>query len=160
MDAGPKVRRVNEHFLGTTDGVMAPVDDLMDEIGSVDRAKEQDIDHHIIASAIFRMDITEVYFAERVDDVAQRHRLTPGSSLDLISDWDCTKKDHRRAAWKTIKAEDPYLIIGSPPCTLFSLLQQIHFSNNKNKEGWMDEFNRRNVDAIEHIEVCCMMYAY
>ena len=31
---------------------MAPVDDLMDEIGSVDRAKGKEIENHFIASAI------------------------------------------------------------------------------------------------------------
>ena len=113
MDDGPKARRVDEHFLGTTDGVMAPVDDLMDEIGSVDRAKEMVINNHIIASAILGVDITEVYFPERVNDVAKRRELTPGSSLDRTNGEDFTRPEHRRAAWRKIKAEDPYLIIGS-----------------------------------------------
>ena len=64
MDEGPKVRRVEEHFMGTPDGVMAPVDDLMNEIGSIDRAKENEIDDHIISSAILGVDITEVLSGE------------------------------------------------------------------------------------------------
>ena len=160
MDDGPKVKRVEEHFMGTPDGGMAPVDDLMDEIGSLERAKEKDIDDHISSSAILGVDITEVYSSERANDVAGRHGLTAGSSLDLTNTWDVTKPEHRRAARKNIKAEDPYLIIGSPPCTLFSLLQELNINNNKNKKGWMDEFNRRKVEAIEHIDFCCMMYEY
>ena len=160
MDDGTKVRRVEEHFMGTPDGVMAPVDDLMDEIGSLDRAKEKEIDDHIISSAILGADITEVYSPERVNDVARRHGLVAGSSLDLTNGWDFTKPKHKRAAWKKVKAEDPYLIIGSPPCTLFSLLQELNINNNKNKSGWMDEFNRRKVEAIEPIDFCCMMYEY
>ena len=35
MDDGPNVRRVDGHFMGTPDSVMALVDDLMDDIGSV-----------------------------------------------------------------------------------------------------------------------------
>ena len=69
MDEGPKVRRVQEHFMGTPDGVMAPVDDLMDEIGSLDRAKEKEIDDHIISSAILGVDIREVYSSGE----SQRH---------------------------------------------------------------------------------------
>ena len=82
MDNGPKVRGVEEHFMGTPDGVMAPVDDLMDEIGSVDQAKEKDIDNHIIASAILGVDVAEVYSPERVNDVAKRHGPTAGLLLD------------------------------------------------------------------------------
>ena len=92
MDDGPKVRRVEEHFMGTPDGVMAPVDDLTNEIGSVDRAKGKDIDTHIIASATLGVDITEVYFPERVKDVAKRHGLMAGSSLDLADCWDFTNQ--------------------------------------------------------------------
>ena len=133
MDDGPKVRRVEEHLMGTPDGVMAPVGYLMDEIGSLDRAKEKDIDKHIISSAILGVDITEVYSPEGVNDVARRHGLIAGSSLDLTNGWDSTKPEHRRAAWKKIKAEDPYLNIGSPPCTLFRLLQELNINKNKNK---------------------------
>ena len=85
MDDGPKARRVDEHFMGTPDGVKAPVDDLMDKIGSIDRAKEREIDNHIIGSVFLGVDITEVYSPERVKDVAKSHRLTTGSSLDLTN---------------------------------------------------------------------------
>ena len=81
MDDGPKVRRVEEHFMGTPDGVMAPVDDLMDEIGSLDRAKEKEIDEHIISSAILGVDVMEVYSPGDMGLIA-------GSSLDLTNGWD------------------------------------------------------------------------
>ena len=74
MDDGPKVRRVEEDFMGTPDGVIAQVDDLMDEIGSVDRAKEKDIDNHIIASAVLGVDITEVYFSRKSQQRCQETR--------------------------------------------------------------------------------------
>ena len=84
--------------MGTPDGGMAQVDDLMDEIVSIDRAKEKEIDNHVIASAVIGVDITEAYFPERVNDVARRHGLTAGSSLDLTNGWDFTNTEHRRAA--------------------------------------------------------------
>ena len=41
--------------------MITPVDDRMDEIGCVYRARGKDIDNHIIAAAILGVDITEVY---------------------------------------------------------------------------------------------------
>ena len=49
----------------------------------------EQIDNHIIASAILGVDITEVYSPERVNEVAKRQDLVPGSSLDLTNGWDC-----------------------------------------------------------------------
>ena len=96
------------------------------------------IDNHIIASAILGVDFTEVYPQERVNEVAKKHGLVPGSSLDLTNRWGFTKPEHRRAAWKKIKSEDPYLIIGSPPCTLLSVLQEVSIHNNMSEPGWIE----------------------
>ena len=43
------------------------------------------VDNHIIASVILGVDITEVYSPERVNEVAKRHGLVPGTSLDLTN---------------------------------------------------------------------------
>ena len=73
--------------MGTPDCMTAPVDNLMDKISSVDRAKDKYTDNHMIASAIFGVDIKEVYSPERVKDVAKRYGLTPGSSLEPTDGW-------------------------------------------------------------------------
>ena len=93
------------------------------------------VDDHIIASVILGVDITEVYSPERVNEVAKRQGLVLGSSLDLTNGEDFTKPAHRRAAkWKT-NAADPYLIVDSPPCTLFSMLQELNVHNTMSKPG-------------------------
>ena len=89
------------------------------------------------------MDITEVYSPERVNDVARKYGLSPGSSMDLTNGWDFSKKEHRQAAWNNIETEEPYVLIGSPPCTLFSLLQELNINNNMHKESWMENFEKR-----------------
>ena len=40
------------------------------------------------------------------------------------------------------------------------MLQGSNANTNNNKEGRMDEFNRRKVDAIEHSSFFCMSYEY
>ena len=89
----------------------------IDNVAMKKMKETERVDNHIIASAILGVDITEVYSPERVNEVAKRHGLVPGSSLALTNGWDFTKPEHRRDAWRTIRVEDPYLIIGSPACS-------------------------------------------
>jgi hypothetical protein len=64
----------------------------------------------------------------RIRDSGTRPELMPGTSFDLQVDqrtgesWDFTLVEHRRRCWTRLKEEDPWLIIGSPPCTDFSAL--------------------------------------
>ena len=76
-----------------------------------------EIDRKIVVSFILGVDVTEVFSPERVAKVAQRIGLTAGSSFDLTNGWDFNIEEHRVEAWKRIKKECPYLLIGSPPCT-------------------------------------------
>ena len=66
----------------------------------------------IIASAIVGVDITDVYSPVRVGELAAKYGMRPGSSFDLTNGWDFTKEAHRARAWKQIKQEQPYCIIG------------------------------------------------
>ena len=72
-----------------------------------------------MASAILGVDVTEIYSPVRVAAVAAKFGMKPGSSFDLTNGWDFTRKEHREKAWNKIKQEEPYCIIGLPPCTLF-----------------------------------------
>ena len=96
-----------------------------------------------------------MYSPARVNEVVKRWGLKPGSSMDPTNEHDFTKPEDRKRAWAKIKEWDPLLITGSPPCTLFSLLQELNITVNGNKEGWMEEFLRWKAEAIEHIRFCC-----
>ena len=62
--------------------------------------------------------------------------LVGGSCFDLRGDangvaWDFTKAAHRERARERVRREKPFLVIGSPPCTEFSVVQNMnrhHFS--------------------------------
>ena len=83
------------------------------------------VDRKIIAATILGVDITEVYSPERVAKVARRYGLVAGSSMDLTTGFDFTKESDRQLAWKRVKEEAPFVLIGSPPCTYFSMLQEL-----------------------------------
>ena len=53
------------------------------------------VDSHVIVSVILGVDTTEVYLPEHVNEVAKRHGLVPGSSLDLTNGWVFTKPPSR-----------------------------------------------------------------
>ena len=78
------------------------------------------VDRKIIAATILGVDITEVYSPERVAKVARRYGLVAGSSMDFTTGFDFTKKSDRHLAWRRVKEEPPFVLIGSPPCTYFN----------------------------------------
>ena len=101
-------------------------------------------------------DLTEVFSPPRVATAAQELGLVPGSSLDLKTGWDFSRSQDRRKAIELIKTQRPYMIIGSPPCTLFSVLQGL----NKYKNGteWNEKFEIRKKEAVRHVEFCAALY--
>ena len=130
MDDESKTRRINNpggdfsiemDQASTPDESEAKVrrveDDMIDSMNEVDRK--------IMVAVILGVDITEVYSPERVAQVAKRYGLVAGSSFDLTNGWDFNLKEHREEARRRIKIECPYLLIGSPPCTYFSMLQEL-----------------------------------
>ena len=76
------------------------------------------VDRKIIAATLLGVDITEVYSPERLAQVVKRYGLTAGSSMDLTNGWDFNQESHKKAAWRQIAEESPYLLIGSPPVHL------------------------------------------
>ena len=77
--------------------------------------------------------VTELFSPPRVNAQLQRGTaadsgVVAGTSFDMIVDplsgeaWDFLKASDRRRCWERLKAEDPWVVIGSPPCTAFSVL--------------------------------------
>ena len=90
-----------------------------------------EIDRNISAAAIVGVDITEVYSPERVAKVAQRFGLRAGSSFDLTNGWGLNFEEQRRKAWTKIEEESPYLLVGSPLCIYFLMLQELARSSTR-----------------------------
>ena len=95
--------------------------------------------------------MTEVYSPVRVAEVAAKYGMRPGSSFDLTNGLDFTKEAHRARAWKQTKQEQPCCIIGSPPCTLLSSLQELSKEINKNNPEWQRRYEQRMKEAIVHV---------
>ncbi len=75
--------------------------------------------------------------------------LVAGSTFDLHADvdgvrWDFEKPQDRKRAWERIRAEEPFLVVGSPPCTMFSSLQNL--SAKKGTAEW--EKRRRAAEVL------------
>ena len=88
-----------------------------------------DIRTELMYKAEDRPDVCEVYSPPRIVEEATKLGLRPGFSLDLTvnrddgTPWDFNIRRHRDEVVKRVIAEEPFCLIGSPPCTMFSCLQ-------------------------------------
>ena len=77
-------------------------------------------------NGLMSTDATEIFSPERVAQVCREFGSKPGLSIDLKSDYDFYDKRDRDRCWETIKRDKPSIVIGSPPCTLLSKLQELN----------------------------------
>ena len=52
------------------------------------------------------------------------------------------------------------MLIGSPPCTYFSILQELNLAVHGDKPGWKDKFEVEKAKAKKHVEFCCELYRF
>ena len=104
------------------------------------------------------VDITEVFSPPRVVMQGMKIWLTAGSSMDLLTGWNFELKSDRDRAIRQIDEEKPMLVIGSPPCTYFSMLQELNKFNMRHDERWLARFNDNLIKAIDHVKFCIKLY--
>ena len=117
-------------------------------------------DRRILASVILNVDVTEVFSPERNNKLARKFGLTPGASMDLTNGYDFNKPEDRRRAWSEIKKTEPFIIIGSPPCTLFSNLQELNKHIHRDDPAWLSRFESEKQKAIGHLQFCALLYRH
>ena len=98
------------------------------------------------------VDITEVFSPEGVAKLCKKHVLTPGCSLVLTNGHDFNKAADRERAWEIIKRDKPHTVIGSPPCTYFSALQELNKCLYKDDPVWMDQYDNNPRKAKQHVQ--------
>ena len=111
-------------------------------------------------------DVSEVYSQPRVTQAAAEYdkdgvNLQPGWSLDLTradpstgEAWDLSRQDVQSRVIKLVKTTRPLFLIGSPPCTAFSPLQ------NLSKAKRDPAIVQAELDAGRvHLEFCMRLYA-
>ena len=111
-------------------------------------------------SVSYKDAVSEVYSPPRVSALAGRMGLQRGFALDLTVvdpddgkpwDFDCPAK--RAKALRKVQMEKPTLLIGSPMCTPFSILQKL----SREKRDPV-EFKRMLHHGITHLKFCILLY--
>ena len=104
-------------------------------------------------------DICEVYSPPRIVPEGVKLGLKPGFSLDFTvlrpdgNPWNFSIKRHRDEAVQMVLELEPYMLIGSPPCTMFSILQ----NGNKHRhtpEAWKQMMAKAEI----HLNFCLTLY--
>ena len=111
-------------------------------------------DRRIIYAAIMNIVVTELYSPERVAKVCRKFKLTPGCAFDLQTGWDLTKEDQRQEVRRRVKREKPTIVIGSPPCTMVSQLQELSWAHHAHNPEWRCTFLEKLEVAKGHVRFC------
>ena len=80
------------------------------------------------------VDITEVFSPPGVVIQEIKLGLSAGSSMDLLTGWNFEMEADRDRAMRQIEEEKPMLVIGSPHCIYFSMLQELNKFNMRRDE--------------------------
>jgi hypothetical protein len=97
-----------------------------------------------------QVEITEMYSPPRITEEAKKWGIKTGEAMDLTTGWDFRRQGDRERAWQHIRRCKPQLIVGSPMCTMFSVMQ--------NFTKWTEEKTRRWCEAKEHLEFMIKIY--
>ena len=106
--------------------------------------------------------VAEIYNPKRFQGEARKQKLIPGEAFDLSLGHDLLNNRMRDEVRKYIKTVKPGLVIISPPCTLFSLLQNLNM-NRRNPEAlrkFLKDLMRAKVLLRFGVEIIEMVMSY
>ena len=110
-------------------------------------------------------DVSEIFSQPRIaQEAAVRSysgmTIKPGWSLDLTREdpatgkrWDLNKREVRERVRELIRTTDPFLVVGSPPCTMFCALQNL--SRDKRNQ---EEYQEKLRIAKKQMQFCMEIY--
>ena len=76
--------------------------------------------------------VAEVFNPGRFIKESPKHRLIPGQAFDLELGNDLLKVGARREVRRYVQDVKPGLVVISPPCTMFSIMQNMNHKRNRN----------------------------
>ena len=130
--------------------------EVIQEQGNVSKQ----LDVVMMQMLINKMEVAEVCSPPRVTDIAHKMGLKAGWSLDIITvdqdgrSWDFNEVEMRNRAVRKLLRDEPLLLIGSPMCTAFSVM------NNLNCPKMCPEEVKRRIEyGRRHVEFCAKFYA-
>ena len=102
-------------------------------------------------------DVSEIYTPPRFTPKCNQAGLRPGFCVDLTTKksdgqcWDLTQKGDIEELKRLQVEEEPYVLIGSPPCTTFCPLLRLKFSAQEIRE-------RQKREGEPHVRTCITAY--
>lgn len=105
-------------------------------------------------------DVMEMYSPERVAKLCSDFGLRLGASLDLTNGFDFDTYDDRKRAWDIVEQDEPLLVIGSPPRTYVSALQELNKHLYGGDARWIQKFDDNLRKAKRHVAFCCKIYVH
>ena len=55
---------------------------------------------------------------------------------------------------------NPLLVVGSPPCTYFTALNELNKHLHRNDPVWLQKIDENLAKAKRHVRLCCSIYRY
>ena len=121
---------------------------------------EKQLDKAMMGLLIANVQVAEVYSPPRVTEMAKAMGLKVGWSLDLTTrdsdgkQWNFNETEMRNRAVRLVLKDQPLLLIGSPMCTAFSIMNNINYARMA-----PEEVQRRMEYGRTHLQFCAKLYA-
>ena len=129
---------------------LGPAAEAEGRASSSSRAASMIVGHTELVEKLLSVDICEVFSPPRVGLEANKYGLRPGEAMDLTTGWDFNREDHRLKAEQYIDEHMPLAVIGSPPCTPFSQLQNLNPDTPDSRRKWKE--------GVEHMKFVIRLY--
>ena len=106
----------------------------------------------VLAAVCKGVDVSEIFSPERVTKLCLKYGLVAGDSFDLRDGYDLADEKTQALVIDRVRRTEPTIVIGSPPCTLFSRLQQLNL--HVHGPEWAVKFEVEKKKAAAHIVFC------
>ena len=107
---------------------------------------------------LLRIDTSEMFSPERVTVVCRDYGLEPGQAMDLKHGYDLDLGADRQRARESILKYKPMLVVGSPPFTYFSRLQEFNKHMHRDNAVVMGQFHEQVDQAKRYVGFCVQVY--
>ena len=88
----------------------------------------------------------EIFLPGRSAKLGSAFSELPGAVVDFPYGWDLASAAGRQECWKTLHAERPELVIGSPP--------------SRRHSTWIKDEREARLQVIKHLNFCCAVYRW